>query len=211
MPILDFSALTFFDIFVIIVICLSALFSMLRGMTREFLGLAGWIVAVFAAVVSADFMREKLSVFLKVDGLTEILSWALPFVGTVVIWFILASVISPGLKQAGLGALDKWLGIVFGLLRGVLFSMIIYGGCVLYTGSESELHKEIKDGQTAPYISYLIVSLQGSSLLPQTVSEALAAINLDAENSAPGARSEQQLNEIKDRTEDSLNLLSDEK
>src|SRR6056300_925432 len=119
MPAFDFSSLTYFDYIVLVVIGLSAVFSMLRGMTREFLGLAGWVLAVFIAVTTAPVMTKWLSGFLKVDGLTDILSWALPFTATVVIWFILASLISPGLKRAGLGALDTWFGILFGVLRGV--------------------------------------------------------------------------------------------
>ena len=45
MPAFDFSGLTYFDYIVLIVISISAIFSMLRGMTREFLGLAGWVIA----------------------------------------------------------------------------------------------------------------------------------------------------------------------
>ena len=47
MPAFDFISLTYFDYIVLVIIGLSAVFSMLRGMTREFLGLAGWVLAVF--------------------------------------------------------------------------------------------------------------------------------------------------------------------
>ena len=162
----DFNSLTYFDYIVLVIIGLSAVFSMLRGMTREFLGLAGWVLAVFIAVTTAPFMKDWISSFLKVDGLTDILSWALPFAATVVIWFILASLISPGLKRAGLGALDTWFGILFGVLRGVLFSMILYSGCVIYAGEETALDKGILESQTGPYISSFVRSVQNSTLLP---------------------------------------------
>ena len=58
MPAFDFSGLTYFDYIVLIVISISAIFSMLRGMTREFLGLAGWLIAVFIAVTSAPALTE---------------------------------------------------------------------------------------------------------------------------------------------------------
>ena len=113
------------------------------------------------------------------EGLTEILAWALPFAGSIVIWFILASLISPGLKRAGLGALDTWFGILFGILRGVLFSMILYSGCVIYAGEESDLEDGILNSESRPYISSLISSVQDSTLLPSIITESLGAIRLD--------------------------------
>ena len=43
---IDFTALTVVDYAVVFVLIVSAIFSTLRGMTREFLGLLGWVVAV---------------------------------------------------------------------------------------------------------------------------------------------------------------------
>ena len=98
MPEISLSALTLFDYAVILVLIISAILSTLRGMTREFLGLTGWFISIFIARLTASSMENWLSDFIAVDGLTEVLSWALPFAGTAVIWFIFASLIAPGLK-----------------------------------------------------------------------------------------------------------------
>lgn len=210
MPAFDFSGLTYFDYIVLVIISVSALFSMLRGMTREFLGLAGWVLAVFIAVTSATVMTEWLSSFLKVEGLTEILAWALPFAASVVIWFILASLISPGLKRAGLGALDTWFGILFGILRGILFSMIIYSGCVIYSGQETDLQEGILTSQSGPYISSLIRSVQDSTLLPASITDNLEAIELDMQRPTLDETVGQSLSEGAETASDKLNLLADE-
>ena len=210
MPAFDFSGLTYFDYIVLVIISVSALFSMLRGMTREFLGLAGWVLAVFIAVTSATVMTEWLSSFLKVEGLTEILAWALPFAASVVIWFILASLISPGLKRAGLGALDTWFGILFGILRGILFSMILYSGCVIYAGQETDLQDGILTSQSGPYISSLIRSVQDSTLLPASITDNLEAIELDMQRPTLDETVGQSLSEGAETASDKLNLLADE-
>lgn len=210
MPAFDFSGLTYFDYIVLVIISVSALFSMLRGMTREFLGLAGWVLAVFIAVTSATVMTEWLSSFLKVEGLTEILAWALPFAASVVIWFILASLISPGLKRAGLGALDTWFGILFGILRGILFSMILYSGCVIYAGQETDLQEGILTSQSGPYISSLIRSVQDSTLLPASITDNLEAIELDMQRPTLDETVGQSLSEGAETASDKLNLLADE-
>ena len=91
MPEISLSALTLFDYAVILVLIISAILSTLRGMTREFLGLTGWFVSIFIARLTASSMENWLSNFIAVDGLAEVLSWALPFAGTAIIWFIFAS------------------------------------------------------------------------------------------------------------------------
>jgi membrane protein required for colicin V production len=211
MPAFDFSSLTYFDYIVLVIIGLSAVFSMLRGMTREFLGLAGWVLAVFIAVTTAPFMTDWLSSFLKVDGLTDILSWALPFTATVVIWFILASLISPGLKRAGLGALDTWFGILFGVLRGVLFSMILYSGCVIYVGEETALDKGILESQAGPYISRFVRSVQNSTHLPSLATDSLNNIRLNTDWPTLGKELGEAVDEGAKTVSDKLNLLTDEK
>ena len=211
MPAFDFSSLTYFDYIVLVIIGLSAVFSMLRGMTREFLGLAGWVLAVFIAVTTAPFMTDWLSSFLKVDGLTDILSWALPFTATVVIWFILASLISPGLKRAGLGALDTWFGILFGVLRGVLFSMILYSGCVIYVGEETALDKGILESQAGPYISRFVRLVQNSTLLPSLATDSLNNIRLNTDWPTLGKELGEAVDEGAKTVSDKLNLLTDEK
>ena len=211
MPAFDFISLTYFDYIVLVIIGLSAVFSMLRGLTREFLGLAGWVLAVFIAVTTAPFMKDWISSFLKVDGLTDILSWALPFAATVVIWFILASLISPGLKRAGLGALDTWFGILFGVLRGVLFSMILYSGCVIYVGEETALDKGILESQTGPYISSFVRSVQNSTLLPSLATDSLNNIRQNTDWPTLGKELGKAVDEGAKTESDNLNLLTDEK
>ena len=56
----------------------------------------------------------------------------LPFAATVIVWFLFASLLSPGLTRAGLGSLDRWLGVIFGVARGYCCPSCIYccGNCL---------------------------------------------------------------------------------
>ena len=177
MPEISLSALTLFDYAVIIILIISAIFSTLRGMTREFLGLAGWFVAIFISRLTAASVQEWLSGFIAVDGLTDVLSWALPFAGTAVIWFIFASLISPGLKRAGLGALDTWLGVIFGLIRGALLVTLFYVASVLFVQSEDKLYPFMKDSQSSSYIR--IITSGFAPFLPADWQSRLSIMDLD--------------------------------
>ena len=152
MPEISLAALTLFDYVVIVVLIISAILSTLRGMTREFLGLTGWFISIFVARLTASSVEAMLSDFIAVEGLTEVLSWALPFAGTALIWFIFASLIAPGLKRAGLGVLDTWFGVIFGLIRGGLLMTVFYVGSVLFVQSEDKLYPFMKDSQSSSYI-----------------------------------------------------------
>ena len=203
MPEISLSALTLFDYAVILVLIISSIFSTLRGMTREFLGLTGWFVSIFVAQLTASSVENWLSNFIAVDGLTKILSWTLPFAGAALIWFIFASLIAPGLKRAGLGALDTWLGIIFGLIRGALLMTVFYVGSVSFVGSEEKLHPFLKDSQSSPYIRIIIsgfAPLLPSDWLPIIERESTIAERLLEET-------KQQLEQLDDK----LNLRDDER
>ena len=115
---IDFAALTFVDYTVILVLITSAIFSILRGMTREFLGLVGWIVSAVVAHFARPVLEDPIADVINAEGLSGALAWGLPFAATVIVWFLLASLLSPGLTRAGLGSLDRWFGVIFGLIRG---------------------------------------------------------------------------------------------
>ena len=47
---IDFATLTLVDYGIFLVLILSAILSTLRGMTRELLGLAGWVVSILLPI-----------------------------------------------------------------------------------------------------------------------------------------------------------------
>ena len=125
---IDFTTLTIVDYTVVFVLFMSAVFSTLRGMTREFLGLLGWVVSVVVANYTKPLLEDPIADLIKADGLSAALAWGLPFAATVIIWFLLASLLSPGLTRAGLGSLDRWLGVIFGVARGYLLVLLAFIG-----------------------------------------------------------------------------------
>lgn len=146
----DFAALTFIDYAIFGILIVSALLSTLRGMTREALGLAGWPISVLAAKFVAPVLEPAIHDVIAVDGLSQALAWSIPFAITVVAWFIFASLISPGLKRAGLGALDRWLGVIFGVVRGFLLVLITYTVAAVTLDGEENLPSAVGEAQFAP-------------------------------------------------------------
>ena len=201
------AALTIFDYGVIAVLVISALFSTLRGMTREFLGLTGWFVSIALSRVIAPYLEPTIDSFVPVEGLAEILSWALPFAGSVVVWYILASLISPGLKRAGLGVLDRWLGILFGIARGMVLITLLYSGTVMILKSEDKLPTAMSESASAPSIRY-ITSLF-APLLPAGLLDKLGGMRLP-DSVELGQTTTEMIDKGTDAVEDAFSLKKDE-
>jgi membrane protein required for colicin V production len=122
-------------------------------MTRELLGLAGWVASVLVANFTSPMIETPIADFLQVKGLGVALAWALPFAASVVIWFILASLLAPGLKRVGFGSLDRWLGVLFGFTRGFGLVLIVFVAAVFAAEGEDNLPDIVKDSHSSPALS----------------------------------------------------------
>ena len=78
---IDFTALTVVDYAVVFVLIVSAIFSTLRGMTREFLGLLGWVVAVVVANYARPLLEDPIADMINADGLSAALAWGTSLCG----------------------------------------------------------------------------------------------------------------------------------
>ena len=150
---IDFATLTLVDYGIVFVFVLSATMAILRGMTREILGLVGWGISIIFANVSAPLIEDPIVDLLQVKGLGAALAWGLPFAVSVVIWFILASLIAPSLKRVGLGRLDRWLGVLFGFVRGYGLVLIVFIAAVFATEGEDNLPETVKQSHSTPWLS----------------------------------------------------------
>ena len=146
----DIAALNIVDFATITVLVISGVLATLRGLTREIMGLAGWPISIVAARLTAPYLEPLLIDMITVEGISSALAWGIPFIVVVVLWFAFSSVVSPGLSKAGLGGLDRWLGFLFGLIRGFVIVLVIYIGAVIAAEGEDRLPGLVTDAQIIP-------------------------------------------------------------
>lgn len=122
--------MTVFDYVVLGIIGISMLLSLMRGLVRELLGLAGWIIAALAAKAYAVDVALMLPADIPGQGLRLAAAFAIVFLGILLIASLLAIAISELFKQVGLGWLDRGLGGLFGCARGLLIVcvLVLVGG-----------------------------------------------------------------------------------
>jgi membrane protein required for colicin V production len=114
------------DWLLLAVLLVSLVVGFWRGLIDELLSLAGWVVAFVVAQWWAPEVLQWLP-FLKAaaDSVQYAVAFALVFVGTLLAFAVLTLVVKKMISGVGLRPLDRTLGGVFGLLRGLLFLLAL--------------------------------------------------------------------------------------
>jgi membrane protein required for colicin V production len=124
---------TWFDWLILAVILLSSLLGVWRGVVSEVLALLAWVAAFFAARMWGAAATEQLSPWLHnlhEPALRQMVGFATVFVATLLLFALARFALSSLLRAIGLGLVDRFLGALFGLGRGVLLVLvgILLGG-----------------------------------------------------------------------------------
>jgi membrane protein required for colicin V production len=116
----------YLDIFLIVVMLISGMLAMVRGLIREVLSIAGWAIAAGAALYAyAKFLPAA-----KVYFNNDYVAIGVTVIGTFLLTLIVVSVItvriSDKVLDSRIGALDRTLGFLFGLARGLLIVVVAF-------------------------------------------------------------------------------------
>jgi len=121
--------LTMLDVIVVAVIFISAFLAMVRGFSREVLSLASWVLAALAAFVAYPHILPYVSPYITNEMVALIATLAGIFVVSLLAISLLTMKVADLIIDSRIGALDRALGLVFGLARGAL----ILGVAILFT------------------------------------------------------------------------------
>src|ERR1700694_2528359 len=112
-----------FDLIVIGIVALSTVFAFWRGLIRVAMSLVALIAAVLAAVQFSPAVAAMLPAL--GDPVTRyVAAFALIFIVVALVGALLGWVLSRAIRAIGLGFVDRLLGAVFGVARGVLIVVI---------------------------------------------------------------------------------------
>lgn len=118
------------DWIIVGIVALSVLLGVLRGLVREVMSLAGWIVGIVLAIRYAVPLGRELPVDLAVAEVRTGLAALAIVLGTVLAAGLLAWLIGKLLAAVKLSGTDRLLGALFGLVRAALIVLL----AVLFAG-----------------------------------------------------------------------------
>lgn len=117
--------MTVFDYAVLLIVGLSILLSVIRGLVREVLALLAWVVAFVAANLLGGSLAKLAPDAIPTEELRLLAGFVAVFFVALLLMSLVAMGVSKLVKRAGLGVEDRMLGGLFGLLRGLLVVMVL--------------------------------------------------------------------------------------
>ena len=177
------------DAGVIALVLVSGLFAFFRGFIREVLAIAGWVGASLATLwafpVASPLARQWIGHALVADGVAIVSV----FVGVLIVVSLVSHTLATRVHATSMGALDRSLGFVFGLARGIAIVSIAYL-IVARLSSANEDPTWLQGARTLPLVKNGAAALY--ALLPSSMRDggeaAAAEIGAKGEAVMDGAK-----------------------
>lgn len=118
--------LTLLDIVLLAVMLISGLLAMVRGFMREILSIASWVIAAGVTLYGFSRTVPYVKQYVTNDLLANGIAIGGLFLGTLLIVSIITVKISDAILDSRVGALDRTLGFVFGLARGLIIMVVAF-------------------------------------------------------------------------------------
>src|SRR5215468_4543841 len=118
--------ITILDLILLGVMLISGLLAMVRGFMREILSIAAWATAALVTLYSFNKLLPTAKTYFNNDTVAAVVVVAGVFVGTLIIVSVITVRISDMILDSRIGALDRTLGFLFGLGRGLLIVVVAF-------------------------------------------------------------------------------------
>jgi membrane protein required for colicin V production len=181
---------TLLDIILIGVMLISALLAMIRGFMREILSIAAWAIAAVVTLYSFSKLLPLAKTYFNNDIVAYAVVIGGTFLGTLLVVSVITVRFSDMVLDSRVGALDRTMGFLFGLARGLVIVVVafLFFAWLVPDRSQPEWVRSAKSR----------VVLQGTgdwlmSMLPEdldaTISKRLKKTKPEEDEQQPGQRS----------------------
>lgn len=114
------------DLIFIVVLAISTILGLIRGMVREILSLVGLGASIYLAFTFSDSLSKNyLSQFLENPRISYIVTFVLIIVATLFVVTLINLLFSQLLRASGLSLFNRFFGAIFGALRGAVICSIL--------------------------------------------------------------------------------------
>ncbi len=157
--------LNILDIIIIAIITVSGLVGVFRGLLREILSLVGWIVSAWLAWRFASVFAPVFDSIIESSDVRKAAAFISIFLLSLVSFALVSYFISKIMNQSPLKGMDRTLGMIFGLLRGVIIIAVL---AILIQSTQFARESWWLGSNLKEY--FLLIAAYGMSTMPPEVS-----------------------------------------
>lgn len=181
------------DIAIIVIVLISALIALNRGLIKEVLSIIGWFLAVAAVVFLLPVVQPFAEEYIDSELMAIVSSAFAILIIFFILWIYLSSVIIGKIRASKLSGMDRLLGLFFGILRAFLLIILlnILAGWVIPPENQPEMMKESKYFQLAGSFAKPI-----EELIPEATRDKLHQQMTPDEEVAPGVVLDSDLDDL---------------
>jgi len=154
------------DLAVLVVIALSAIFAFARGFVREALSIAAWVGAALITLYGFSYAYAVTTRFVTTPLLADLVAGAGLFLVSLIGLTILTGTIARAVQWSALTPIDRTLGLIFGVARGVVLVSIAYF-VIDITLPPNDRPSWLQDARSQPLLA------QGADILRGVLPESL--------------------------------------
>jgi membrane protein required for colicin V production len=118
--------ITILDLVLLAVMLISGLLALVRGFMREILSIAAWGAAALVTLYAFSKLLPTAKTYFNNDTVASVVVVAGTFIVTLIVVSIVTVRISDMILDSRIGALDRTLGFLFGLARGLLIVVVAF-------------------------------------------------------------------------------------
>jgi membrane protein required for colicin V production len=146
------------DVVLAIILLASVLSSFRKGLSRELIGLVSVCFALLLGIWLYGSAAAYLLPYLSSRTAANFAGFAIVFCGVLLIGSLLSLIVGKILRFSGFSFIDHFLGLAFGLVRGLLIGVALITGIMAFSPGDRP-PAEVVRSRMAPYM------LEGSRIV----------------------------------------------
>lgn len=144
---------------ILIILVLSMITGLVRGLIKEAVALCVWILAIWFALHDFSLVTSWVSRYTHDHTVQIILAVLAIIIGTVLVASVINGLLSFILRRAGLSGTDRLLGMIFGFIRGVFIVSLLILLCQITSFAPAKTYSQ--QSILYPYFTPMVNWLSG--------------------------------------------------
>ena len=114
------------DIAILVIVGISALIALGRGLVKEVLSIVGWVLAGAAVIYLLPVLNPFTLKYIESGWMAGIATAALILIVFMIVWIYATAGVVGKIRTSKLSGLDRLLGLFFGIVRAFLLIVLMY-------------------------------------------------------------------------------------